>query len=223
MGLILNNAGTAGFSLENKNNRGSFNAAVTVVVDRIRAQLSGTQLTAYDAAAVGNWVKVTKTMYDNVVANVVGATKKGNNDTQVNNRDASTSYSNAWISFGANNVPSFQINTGEYVIAMITEAWNQNTGQTQLGYTTAFTGSVISNYGGTAGPSTGGVRDYYVRKAPIDVATETRYPVMNMTVSPNAVNGWQGYNSTNNGASWSVNVTNATAKIQIVTTSTKSW
>lgn len=223
MGLILNNSGTPGFTLENKNNGGSFGASVKVVVDLIRAQLSGAQLTAYDAAAVGNWVKVTQTMYDNIVANVVGATKKGNNDTQVNTRDTLTSYSNNWISFGASNVPSFQIDSGEYVIAMITEAWNQPTGQTQLGYTTTFNGSSIINYGGTAGPSTGGTRDYYVRKAPTDAATETRYPVMNMTVSPNAVTGWDGYNSSNNGTTWNANPANTTAKIQLVTTSTKSW
>lgn len=223
MGLILNDSGKAGFTLENQNNRGSFNASIRVVVDRIRAQLSGAQLTAYDAANVGDWVKVTQTMYNNVVANVTGATKKGNNDTQVNTRDAITSYSDRWISFGASNIPSFQIDSGEYVIAMITEAWNQNTGQSQLGYTTTFNGSTITNYGGTAGPSTGGTRDYYIRKAPTDAATETRYPVLTMTVSPNSVTGWGGYNSTDNGATWNPNITNATAKIQIVTTSTKSW
>ena len=223
MGLILNDTGKAGFTLENVGGKGSFGASPRVIVDLIRAQLSGAQLTSYDAVSVGNWVKVTQTMYDDVVANVAGATKKGNNDTQVNTRDALTGYSSAWVSFGASNVPSFQIDSGEYVIAMITEAWNQNTGQSQLGYTTTFNGSTITNYGGTAGPSTGGTRDYYVRKAPTDAATETRYPVLNMTVSPNAVTGWDGYHSNDNGATWNNNIAGATPKIQIVTTSTKSW
>lgn len=195
----------------------------TPASDTIRAQLSGTQLTAYDAASVGNWIKITATQYNNIVANVTGATKKGNNDTQIATRDVLTSYSNNWLAFGAGSTPSFQINNGEYVIAMITEAWNQNGGTSQLGYTTSFTGSSITNIGGTAGPSSGGVRDYFVRKAPTDAATETRYPVLYMTVSPNAVNGWNGFRSTNNGASWTALPNNQLAKIQIVTTSTRSW
>lgn len=195
-----------------------------VTVDAIAAQLDGSQLTAYNAASVGNWVKVTQTQYNNVVANVSGATKKGNSDSDINKRDVATGYGAPyWVSFGASNTPSFQIDNGEYVIAMITEAWNQNGGNSQLGYTTTFNGSSITNVGGTASPTAGGGRDYFVRKAPTDAATETRYPVLKMTVSPNAVSGWAGYNSANNGSSWSVNPANSTSKIQIVTTSTKSW
>lgn len=192
-------------------------------VDAIRAQLSGSQLIAYDAASVGNWIKVTATQYNNIVANVSGATKKGNSDTQVNTRSSITSWENNWIAFGSGTTPTFQINSGEYVIAMITEAWNQTGGQSQLGYTTDFTGSTITNIGNAASPSTGGVRDYFVRKAPTDAATETRYPVLKMTVSPNAVLSWNGFRSANNGASWIALPNNQVSKIQIVTTSTKSW
>ncbi len=192
-------------------------------VDTIRAQLSGSQLIAYDNATVGNWIKVTATQYNNIVANVSGATKKGNSDTQVNTRSSITSWENNWIAFGSGTTPTFQINSGEYVIAMITEAWNQTGGQSQLGYTTDFTGSTITNIGNAASPSTGGVRDYFVRKAPTDAATETRYPVLKMTVSPNAVLSWNGFRSANNGASWIALPNNQVSKIQIVTTSTKSW
>lgn len=195
----------------------------TVGADAIRAQLSGSQLVAYDAASVGNWIKVTATQYNNIVANVSGATKKGNSDTQVNTRSSITSWENNWIAFGSGTTPTFQINSGEYVIAMITEAWNQTGGQSQLGYTTDFTGSTITNIGNAASPSTGGVRDYFVRKAPTDAATETRYPVLKMTVSPNAVLSWNGFRSANNGASWIALPNNQVSKIQIVTTSTKSW
>lgn len=211
MGIEITN----GFSI-------SKNAAA-VVADAIRAQLSGASLTNYDAASVGNWVKVSQTEYDAVVANVSGATKKGNSDSDINKRDVAVGYSSYWISFGSSGTPSFQIDNGEYVIALISEAWNANTGQTQLGYTTTFNGSSIINIGGTAGTSTGGGRDYYVRKAPTDAATETRYPVMKMTVGPNAVNGWSGYYSSNNGTSWTSAPNGTVSKIQIVTTSTKSW
>jgi len=191
--------------------------------DSIRAQLTSAQKITYDAAAVGDWIKVTSTQYNNIVNNVIGATKKGNSDVQINTREVLTSFTNTWIAFGSTGVPSFQINNGEYVIAMITEAWNQSGGTSQLAYTTAFTGSVVANIGGTAGPSSGGNRDYFIRKAPTDTATETRYPVLTMSVSPNAVSNWPGFRSTNNGATWLSASNNQIAKIQIITTSTKSW
>ena len=191
-------------------------------VDTLRQQMTAS-LATYDAATDGNWVKITKTEYDKIAANVVGATKKGNSDVQVNTRALYTSYTD-WMSFGASGVPTFQIDTGEYVIALISEAWNQNTGQTTLGYTTTFNGNTITQIGGnTAGTSTGGNRDYYVLKKPSTAATETRYPVMKMTVSPNAVNGWNGYRSTDNGATWNAVPNTQVSKIQIITTSTKSW
>lgn len=191
--------------------------------DLIRAQLTTAQQLSYDGAPVGGWIKVTATQYNNIVNNVTGATKKGNSDAQVATRSSLTSWTNQQIAFGTGSTPSFQINTGEYVIAMITEAWNQTGGTSQLSYTTAFTGSVVGTIGGTAGPSSGGVRDYFVRKAPIDVATETRYPTLLMTVSPNAVLNWSGYRSTNSGSTWIGLPNNQIAKIQIVTTATKSW
>lgn len=200
-----------------------YTQTLSVAVDLIRSQLSGTQLTAYDSASVGNWVKVTQTQYNNVVSNVTGATKKGNSDTQVNTRATLTGYTNSWIAFGTGSTPTFQINSGEYVIAMIAEAWNQSGGIYQLGYTTAFTGSVITNIGNDASPTTGGTRDYFVRKAPSDPASETRYPVLFSNVSPNAVSNWSGFRSANSGSTWSVNIAGATSKIQIVTTATKSW
>ncbi len=192
-------------------------------VDTLRQQMTSS-LVAYDAATDGNWVKITKTEYDNVALNVVGATKKGNSDVQVNTRASLTSVSTYWVSFGASGVPTFQINSGEYVIGLISEAWNQNTGQTTLGYTTTFNGNTITQIGGnTAGTSIGGNRDYYVLKKPSTAATETRYPVMKMSVSPNAVNGWNGYYTTNDGASWTSLPNTQVSKIQIITTSTKSW
>jgi len=243
---LLNTSGTGNFTLVNNTNSGGISfflsgSEITTTtttttttstttttttaapgVDLIRAQLTAS-VSSYDAASAGNWVKITSTEYTKIATNVTGATKKGNSDGQIATRDVLTSYSNNWIAFGTTGNPSFQINTGEYVIAMITEAWNQTGGTSQLGYMTTFTGSVVANIGGTAGPSTGGTRDYFVRKAPTDPATETRYPTLYMTVSPNAVNGWSGFRSTNSGSSWTSIPNTQVSKIQIITTSTKSW
>jgi hypothetical protein len=221
---INNQMGQPAYDVSISSN-GSGSAEITPEpgVDTLRQQMTAS-LAAYDAATDGNWVKITKTEYDNVALNVVGATKKGNSDVQVNTRASLTSYTNDWISFGASGIPTFQINSGEYVVALISEAWNQNTGQTTLGYTTTFNGNTITQIGGnTAGTSTGGNRDYYVLKKPSTAATETRYPVMKMTVAPNAVNGWNGYRSTDNGATWSALPNTQVSKIQIITTSTKGW
>lgn len=194
----------------------------TPAVDLIKNYLT-TNLTAYNNASVGNFIKVTKTEYDNIAANVTGATKKGNSDVQVDTRDVLTSFSNQWLSFGASGIPTFQIDIGEYIIGFISEAWNQPTGTSQLGYTTTFNGNTITNIGNAAGLSSGGQRDYYIRKAPIDAATETRYPVLKMSVSPNGVSNWNGYRSADNGANWISLPSNQVAKIQILVTSTKSW
>lgn len=228
MSLELRNiSGGGNFTLLNNSNNGSiiFQGIIppSPSIDLIRAQLTTAQQTSYDAAPVGGWIKVTATQYNNIVNNVTGATKKGNSDAQVATRSTLTSWQNNWIAFGTGNNPSFQIDSGEYVIAMITEAWNQSGGTSQLGYTTTFTGNSITNIGGTAGPSTGGVRDYFVRKAPIDVATEIRYPTLHMTVSPNAVLSWPGFRSADSGSTWISLPNNQVSKIQIVTTTTKSW
>lgn len=228
MPLTLSNTGGGGsFTLYNVTDSGRIALSVTAsaapAVDQIRAQLTVAQQTTYDATPVGGWIKVTATQYNNIVNNVAGATKKGNSDAQVATRSTLTSWTNQHIAFGTGSTPSFQIDNGEYVIAMITEAWNQTSGSSFLSYTTAFTGSVVGSIGGAAGPSTGGTRDYFIRKAPTDAATETRYPTLLMTVSPNAVLNWPGYRSTNSGSSWIALPNNQIAKIQIVTTATKSW
>lgn len=202
------------------NGSGSAEVTPSPSVDTIRQQITAS-LAAYTAAAADSWVKVTKTEYDKVVTNVASVSKIGNNDVQINNRDVATSYPNAHITFGSSGIPTFSISAGQYVVGYISEAWN-SVGTSQLGYTTSFLGTPVTNIGG-AMPTVGGVRDYYIRKTPTSAATETRYPTLFMTVSPNAVNGTNGYNSINGGSTWNVNVPNATAKIQILVTSTKSW
>ena len=76
----------------------------TPAVDLIKNYLT-TNLTAYNNATVGNFIKVTKTEYDNIAANIAGVIKKGNNDDQINTRDSLTSWENNWISFGASGIP----------------------------------------------------------------------------------------------------------------------
>lgn len=193
------------------------------LIDNIREQLSPSQQIIYDSLPIGNWMKVTLTEYTKIINNVAGSTKKGNSDLQVNTRDGLTSYSNRYVIFGSGDTPSFQIDVGEYVIAMITETWNQPNATSQLAYTAAFKGSPIITIGNPAGPSTGGTRDYFIRKSPIDVATEIRYPALNITQSANGVFGWPVFYTQDGGITWISGGTVNAPKIQIVTTLIKSW
>ena len=197
-----------------------------VVADAIAAQLSGAQLTAYNNASVGSWVKVTQSQYNAVVANVSGATVKGATDAEVAERGVNTGIGGYYVTFGSGTTPDsdYVLNSGEYIIAMISEAWNQNTGQTQLAYTTTFKGSTITTIGGQAGPSGGGAPDYYVRKAPSAAMTENGYILVNISVTPNSVAGQRSFYTTNNGASWTGDSGfDFAPTLQYVVTTTKSW
>jgi len=197
-----------------------------VVADTIAAQLSGAELTAYNNASVGSWVKVTQTQYNAVVSNVSGATKRGATDAEVAARGLNTGMGGYYVTFGDGSTPDsdYVLNSGEYIIAMISEAWNQNTGQTQLAYTTTFKGSTITTIGGQAGTSTGGSPDYYVRKAPTTAMTENGYILINISVTPNSVAGQRSFYTTNNGTSWTSDGGNNFAPtLQYVVTTTKSW
>ena len=56
------------------NNNGYWTSYVSTPSDAIRAALS-TSVTAYDAASVGNFIKITASEYANVVSTVTGTTK----------------------------------------------------------------------------------------------------------------------------------------------------
>ena len=84
----------------NATGAGRMQAAIVAVTDQIRAQLT-TNLTAYNNAAVNDWVKVTSTEYANVANNVPGASKKGNTDGQVTTRAVSSGFTE--FQFSINN------------------------------------------------------------------------------------------------------------------------
>lgn len=216
MGLILTNESNAGsFGLSGTNGR--FSAAVSVIPDLIRAFLTGSSSSSYDAAAINSWVKVTKAEYDSVATGITSVTKVGGTDGQINTRLVATAYN-------LSQTNDFTIPQDTYIFGMILEPWNQNCSGS-VGYTTTVTGS-IGNYTTYFADNfvglTGGVRNYYILKKPTFTTPTTVYPFVTMSQSPNGMNyeswGWTG-------TTWAYlnAAANAMAKFQLLTTTTKQW
>jgi len=228
--LLKNNNNLGSISLQNVSNAGYITLTVTssaVVADLIRAQLTAS-LTAYDAASVNNWVKVTSAEYAKVFSNVPGTTKKGCTDVQVSTRAVAAGFTE--MQFSINNDPNsaLTIDSGEYPIGFVAETWNGNA-NVQFGYTTAYhTGA--PTYGNSVAVTPVGAC-YYVRKAPTGIesapASQTLYPGLKISSNTfNLVPNTSGWYTTNGGTSWlsyQGNASNGAAKFQMLVTSTKSW
>jgi hypothetical protein len=228
---LFNTGGIGNFTLVNNTSSGRFTisvaAAAAPATDQLRAQLS-TSLTAYNTAAVNDWVKITSAEYNNIFNNIAGATKKGNTDVQVATRAVSAGFTE--MQFAINNNPNtaLTIDTGEYPIAFVAETWN-STQTVQFGYDTDYhTGA--PTYGNSVTVTPVGAC-YYVRKAPTGVesapATQTLYPSLKLNGgSFNLVPNTSGWFTTNGGTTWTAyqgNAGNGAAKFQMIVTTTKSW
>jgi hypothetical protein len=198
------------------------------VNDLIRAQLTGTSLTAYDAANVNDWVKITSTEYGRIFSNIPGTSKKGNTDVQVATRAVAAGFQEMQFSINNNINTPLTIDIGEYPIAFVAETWNGNA-IVQFGYSTLFhTGSLI--YGNAVSVTPVGAC-YYVRKAPTGVesapATQTLYPGLKINANIfNLVPNTSGWYTTNGGTTWvsiQGGAVNGAAKFQMIVTSVKSW
>lgn len=199
----------------------------TPASDQLRAQLTAS-VAAYDSATTNNWVKITKTEYDKIAANITGATKKGNTDVQVATRASSAGFTEFQFSINNNTGSALTINTGEYPIAFVAETWN-TTQTVQFGYDTDYhTGA--PTYGNSVTVTPVGAC-YYVRKAPTGVesapASQTLYPSLKLNGgSFNLVPNTSGWYTTNGGTTWAAlqgGAVNGAAKFQMIVTTTKSW
>lgn len=213
-----------------RNNVGSISLSINTipdVTDQIRAQITASR-TAYDAASVNDWVKVTSTEYTKVFNNVTGATKRGCTDVQVATRAVSAGFTE--MQFAINNDPNtaLTLNSGEYPIAFVAETWNGNA-NVQFGYTTTYhTGA--PTYGNSVAVTPVGAC-YYVRKAPTGIesapASQTLYPSLKISANSfNLVPNTSGWYTTNGGTSWTSlqgGAVNGAAKFQMIVTTTKSW
>lgn len=186
--------------------------------DAIRAALT-TSTGSYDAATVGNWVKVTAAEYANVKATVTGVNTRGMTEVQANENGS------AWTGTCAHTLPSGSITSpsGEYIIGFSARAFNTNGTFTVLTSTT-YKGTYAAL--GNSPNSTAGAREYFVRKAPTTANASTTYVAS--AASTNRTMGTTNFaNSAYDCASpydgpWTT--WNTTAPIfQFIGTSTKSW
>jgi hypothetical protein len=213
-------------SLTNQNDAGSFGltgttgrfaASVTVVADSIRAFLTGSSSSSYDAAAVNTWVKVTQAEYNSVAARLSSVTKVGATDLQVNTRLIATGYN-------LSQTNDFTIPSDTYIFGMIIEPWNTNSSGS-VGYTTTVTGS-ISDYNTYFGNNfvglIGGGRNYFILKKPTTATTSTVYPFVTMSASPNGMN-YEGWGWTGTIWQYTTAASNTMAKFQLLTTTNKQW
>jgi hypothetical protein len=228
MPIIFQNINNQGnISLINRNGIGRISSTITTVTDSIAAQLT-TSLTAYNAASVNDWVKITSTEYGRIFSNVPGTSKKGNTDVQVATRAVAAGFTEMQFSINNNINTPLTINTGEYPIAFVAETWNGNA-NVQFGYSTLFTTGSLT-YGNSVVVTPVGAC-YYVRKAPTGVesapATQTLYPGLKISGNSfNLVPNTSGWYTTNGGTTWTAfqgNASNGAAKFQMIVTSTKSW
>jgi len=225
--IIRNTNGTGNITFRNNNGIGAIGLVIATVTDQIRAQLT-TNLSAYNSAAVNDWVKVTSTEYTNVANNVPGASKRGNTDVQVATRAVAAGFTEVQFSINNNTGSALTIDTGEYPIGFVAETWN-STQTVQFGYSTAYhTGA--PTYGNSVTVTAVGAC-YYVRKAPTGAesapATQTLYPSLKINGGTfNLVPNTSGWYTTNGGTSWIAvqgGAVNGAAKFQMIVTSTKSW
>jgi hypothetical protein len=224
---FLNRNNTGSISLVNINGTGRISATIVAVTDQIRAQLT-TSLTAYNNAAVNDWVKVTSTEYTAGANNVPGATKRGNTDVQVATRAVAAGFTEMQFSINNQTGSALTINIDEYPIGFVAETWNGNA-NVQFGYSTLFrTGSLT--YGNSVAVTPVGAC-YYVRKAPTGIesapATQILYPGLKISTNTfNLVPNTSGWYTTNGGTTWIAiqgGAVNGAAKFQMIVTSTKSW
>lgn len=227
MPLSVISSGNPGrLSIQNNGGVGGFSSTVSTVTDNIKTYMVAS-LNAYNAAPENTWVKITKTEYDNLASNLQSITKVGATDSQINTRLVATGGPGA-TQYNPGSI--YNIPSGRYVFGMILESWNQN-GSGSVGYSTVVTGS-INNYSNYFALGSNGnilvgsiiptIRNYFVIKKPTFVTSQTVYPFVTMSVSPNGVDtaAWLW-----NGSSWTAYqaITAVASKYQLLTTSVKQW
>lgn len=173
---LSNTNGTGNFILVNNTNSGRITLSVTasavVVGDAIRAALQPAFTASYDAAAVGSFINVNSTSYNNVFTNLSNTTRYGHTNAILT---GSIGGGTAWgapfaFAFTASIIPS-----GSYVIGYATVNYNAGISQSlAIYYSTASNATASTAIGNRVAPANSFVSSgsnsvyYFIRKAPTD-------------------------------------------------------
>jgi hypothetical protein len=198
----------------------------TPVTDTLRASLTGTaSLTAYDAASVNSWVRVTGGEYAATMINVAGATKYWMTDALMSQPVAGGWSANFAQIISAGSVSAIgPIGTNNYLIGFSTRNTTVS-GSVALLSASTYQGtySIVNGYVGLPGTaSPGGV--YYIRKAPTLVSDSNIHLgiVHTNTVQLITTGLVGGYDNTVPYSTWS-SWSSSFIPIQAIATTTKSW
>ena len=198
----------------------------TPAADTLRASLTGTaSLTAYDAAPVNSWVRVTGGEYAATMINVAGATKYWMTDALMALPGGGGWSANFAQIISAGSVSAIgPIGTNNYLIGFSTRNTTVS-GSVALLSASTYQGtySIVNGYVGLPGTaSPGGV--YYIRKAPTLVSDSNIHLgiVHTNTIQLITTGLVGGYDNTVPYSTWS-SWSGSFIPIQAIATTTKSW
>jgi hypothetical protein len=146
------------------NSNGYWTSYPSAPSDAIRAALS-TSVSAYDAATVGNFIKVTAAEYANVVSTVTGTTKYVMNDTDL------TSAFGGWttgynVSYNDTSISTAAIPTSNYIIGYAYSGGFSTPITTYLRAGTTVNGTHSKIGSNVTFTDNGAKTVYFIRKAP---------------------------------------------------------
>ena len=197
----------------------------SAAVDSLRAALT-TSTASYDAATVGNWVKITSTEYANIKSVISGATTRGMTEAQANEVGSSWTGTCAYT-FNSGSTSGSESPAGEYIIAFSARLGGSQSGVFSVMTSNSYKSGSYAVLGNS--PTMNAVlgREYFVRKAPTTANAVTTYiataasasRAMGTTTFANAA-----YDCTPNpyNGPWSL-WTSGAPIFQFVGTSVKSW
>jgi len=204
------------------NNYGLFSSQAA---DSIRAALS-TSVSAYDAATVGNFIKITAAEYANVASTVTGTTKYVMNDTDLTSGFTgwSTDYN---VSYNDSTNPIGTIPISNYIIGYAYSGGFSTSITTYLRTGTTVTGIHSKMGSNITFTDNGNKTVYFIRKAPTDSTASKVYLSFYTTGSSlGQVTGKSNYpmyySQSANTNTWTL-YTGPYPTFQTLATTTKSW
>lgn len=144
---------------------------VAATGDSIRSALAAAYTASYDAAAVGDFILVNYTSYNNVFTSLSNTTKYGNTDAELTGSDAATQWGAPFI-FAYH---TFTIPSSSYLIGYSATWQSGNINATASLYYSTGSGNPTGSIGNAVGnpirfrtpaASANGSRAYFIRKAP---------------------------------------------------------
>lgn len=194
-------------------------AGAVVAGTTIRALLSASGKTAWDAATDGNFFSVTAADYAAVASGLTNVTKVGMTDAQVAENGS------LWSGGYAQAMPTTlgTLAANSYIFGFVTRS--QTSGTATLLSSTTHKGTYTA-VGNSPTTSAGGARSYFIRKTPVSSGAATTYlgilqntsALMGTTSFANA----GGYDNTSPYSTWT-NWTGTFIIFQVLSTSTVQW